>query len=100
MGNLLPPAFYGLLLLVVAIHFIWKRYFGSSSQQKKRVAYVKEIRTHPVKSAGPLLMDKIEMTDIGMKFDRFVWGVFFSFRKKCVKPILCVDIKTTLLRHK
>jgi len=73
MENLFPPAVYGLVLSLACIYFIWKLCYGNFGQQKVRVAYVTEIRTHPVKSAKPLLMKKIEMTDIGMKFDRFVY---------------------------
>ena len=61
---------YIFLLLLPFVYFIWRK-ITSLSSRKQIVGYVKEIRTHPVKSCKPYHVKEIEVNSLGLKFDRY-----------------------------
>ena len=58
---------YAIFVLLGLFIIYWSKY---QTQKKKLVGFVKEIRTHPVKSAKPVQVKSIEVTKIGLKYDR------------------------------
>ena len=73
MANLLPTEIYGVIFCLFLVWFVWQKYAKqSSASTKKIVAYVKEIRTHPVKSAKPFHQEEIDVTHLGLKHDRYI----------------------------
>ena len=74
--NIFPLEVYITFFLSVFICFIYQKfstYKQHLDEKGEIVAYVKEIRVHPVKSCKPLQLQEIEVTNLGFKHDRYVY---------------------------
>lgn len=87
--NLFSSYVYAVILVLVPLMLLfWNRF---KNQKKRRlVGYVKEIRTHPVKSAKPVICDSIEVTKLGVKHDRLVVNFTITFCMFCLKVDLLI----------
>ncbi|XP_066913937.1 mitochondrial amidoxime reducing component 2-like [Clytia hemisphaerica] len=76
---------YICLILIPLVYIIWRK-ITSSPPRRRVVGYVKEIRTHPVKSCKPYHVKEIEVSSFGLEFDRQFallneYGTFVTLRK-------------------
>eukprot|EP00111_Clytia_hemisphaerica_P007756 TCONS_00022532-protein len=76
---------YICLILIPLVYIIWRK-ITSSPPRRRVIGYVKEIRTHPVKSCKPYHVKEIEVSSFGLEFDRQFallneYGTFVTLRK-------------------